>query len=72
MRRLQASDPPALLIDQHGRVGASDRIAHLGDKRAQLIGVFAIAAEQHKADRIDSGEQPPLIGVQPFAGAAQD
>ena len=72
MRRLQASDPPALLIDQHGRVGASDRVAHLGDKRAHLIGVFAIAAEQHKADRIDIAEQPPLIGVQPFAGAAQD
>ncbi len=70
--RLQPGDTPALLIDQHRRVGPRDGGAHLVDQGAQLVGVPAIAPEQHEAERIGRGEQPALLGAQPFAGAPQN
>ena len=51
MRRTHPLHAPALLIDQHGRVGASDEFAEGARQRAQLLAIRDVALEQDQPPR---------------------
>ena len=72
MRRAQARDPAALLVDQHRRVGPAHRLAQRRHQRADLLAADAIAPEQHKAERVARGEKPQFVGARPLAGNAEN
>ena len=52
MRRRHALDPAALLIDQHGRVGAADAFPERPRQRTHLIAVADVALEENQAPRV--------------------
>jgi hypothetical protein len=56
MRRPQALDTPALLIDQHRRLRPTDRFSEIGYQRANLIGLGTISCKQDQSERIGAAE----------------
>ena len=70
MRRSQPLDPPALLVDQHRRIGPPDAFAERTDERAQLIAIADIALEEDKAPRVTLPEEASLLRPEGEAGAA--
>jgi hypothetical protein len=72
VRRAEALNAAALLIDQDGSIVAPDRRAELGHQRAHLIGIGAIAPEQNQPPGIGIAQEGPLVGFEPETGAADD
>ena len=71
MRRTQALDTPALLIDQH-RSRAPDTIAKLGHQAGDLGRRLDIAPEQYQAPGLRLAQKHMLARGQAKAGAAAD
>ena len=72
MRRAQARDAPAFLVDQHRRVGARHRRAQILDQPARALGRVDVAREQDEAQRIGVTKERALVGAEIGAGAAED
>ena len=72
MRRPEPSNLPALLVDQNGRVAASDRLAERYNQVANLVGEAAIAPKQDETDRIGIAKKTPFVRSQRFAGTTQN
>ena len=72
VRRPEARDPAAFLVDQNRRVRATDAGAQIGDQSPDLIRVGAVAAEQDEAPRIARLDQAPLLGAEGGSGDADD
>ena len=70
--RLEARDTATFLVDQDRHVGASDRIAQIGDEVAHLVRGVAIALKQDEAQRVGVAEKIALDRRQRRAGAAED
>ncbi len=60
MRRLQALDPAAFLIDDNENLVASDGVLEVRDERPDLRRVAAIASKQDEAARPGRGKELPL------------
>jgi hypothetical protein len=72
MRRLEAGDAAAFLVDQDGSVIAPDAGPQRFNEVTGLIGRPAIALEQDEAERIGIGKKAALGIQQLRTGAAQD
>jgi hypothetical protein len=72
MRRLQALDPAAFLIDDNEEPVASDGVLEVGDERPDLLRVAAIAPKENEAARAGRGKEGPLGIVERQARTAAD
>jgi hypothetical protein len=72
MRRLQALDPAAFLIDEHEDVVACDGSLEVGDERPDLLRVAAIAPKESEAAGTVRGKETPLVIVERQARTAGD
>ncbi len=72
MRRLEACDAAAFLVDQHRRIRPPDRVAQGDDEAAQLVRIVAIALKQDEAEWIGVTEEVALDLRERRAGAAED
>src|ERR1700735_5106846 len=72
MRRRQARDTAAFLVDQDRRVAAADAVAQSDDQIAQLLRLLAVPGEEAEAERVGGGEEISLGPGQRRAGAAED
>ena len=72
MRRLQALDPAAFLVDQHRRIRTADRCLEIGDEGPDLIRFSAIALKQDEACGIGGAEEIALRPIEVPTGAAED
>ena len=72
VRRRHPLHPAALLIDQHGRVGAADAVAERSRQRAQLLAVGDVALEQDQAPGILPAQEGAFLVIEREAGAAAD
>ena len=72
MRRPHSLDPAALLIDQHGRVGATDAFPERARQRAQLIAVGDIALKQDQTPRVFPAKERAFLCIEHEARAAAD
>src|SRR5579871_1941027 len=68
--RRHALNPAALLIDQDGRVGASDTFPERARQRAKLIAIADIALEQDQAPGILAAQKLTFLGVEHEARTA--
>ena len=64
MRRPEALNPSAFLIDENRRVGIADRVAQLPGQRRDLRRVVDIAREQDEPERPNVTEERALVGRQ--------
>src|ERR1700749_4850642 len=72
MRRRHSLNPAALLIDQHGRVGAADAFPERLRQRAHLLAVADVALEEDQAPGVFPTQEGPFLVVQREARAAAD
>ena len=72
VRRAQAGDAAAFLVDQHRRVGAADGLAERPHQRREPLRRVAVAREDDQPQRIVALEQAPLVVAEDGAGAAED
>ena len=73
IRRLQALDAAALLVDQHRRIGTADAVAEIGDQVADLRRRLAqLRLKRIRPQRLLGGEEVALLGGQARSGAAGD
>ena len=61
MRRLEARDPPALLVDQHRRVGAPTVSRKRATSRRTWSGVSQLRPKRMKPERIGVAEERALV-----------
>jgi hypothetical protein len=72
MRRTQARDAAAFLVDQNRCVGARHRRTKVLDQPARALGRVDVAREQDEAQRIGVTKERTLVGREVGAGAAED
>ena len=72
MRRLQALDPAAFLIDEHEDFVACDGSLEVGDERPELLRVAAIAPKQNQAAGAALSKVAPLVIVERQARTTGD
>src|SRR5512135_522719 len=68
----QALHAATLLIDEHQRLIAFDRVPKVTDERSELVGRGAVAREEDQAARQRLSEESALVVTENGAGAAGD
>src|SRR3546814_19485980 len=68
MRRPQALDPAALLIDEDRRIGPPANLLEVPEQTAHLVRCLAVASEQNEPARVDRkklvwGKNVSVVGV---------
>jgi hypothetical protein len=72
VRRRQALNPAALLIDQNRRIGSTDAFAKRPRQRAYLFATCDVALKKDQAPWVFTPEQRALLRVEREARAAAD